>query len=190
MRSAPPSSPPLLLSLTVLVLQYERQQKSKEPERWIMHRRAAPAPSSGSSTPVPSSSTGANTNDGVSASALRSRMMANSSLGTGTSREGNAGPSKIRAVMKAGEQVGGKSKKGRFGHGQEGDDDEFDYEEDFQDDEEGIAKIDDLADEEETKELEVRLYPLFPSPPRLTRFSSAGTHPSRDARRGTPRRSP
>jgi transcription initiation factor TFIIF subunit alpha len=41
--------------------------------------------------------------------------------------------------------------------GMDQDDDEFDYEEDFQDDEEGIAKIDDMADEQEVKELEVSL---------------------------------
>lgn len=56
--------------------------------------------------------------------------------------------------------AGGGSSRGRRGPrkraGQDQDDDEFDYEEDFQDDEEGIAKIDDLADEDETRELEVR----------------------------------
>ncbi|BGP19045.1 transcription factor IIF subunit tfg1 [Rhodosporidiobolus nylandii] len=134
--------------------EYARQQKSKEPERWIMHRRAAPA-SSGSSTPRAASAgpsgTGSSANNAVSASALRSRMMANSALGSRLEPEEERGRSKIKTVVSAG--GGGKKKRG----GQDQDDDEFDYEEDFQDDEEGIAKIDDLADEEEAKELEERI---------------------------------
>lgn len=37
-------------------------------------------------------------------------------------------------------------------------DDEFEYEEDFQDDEEGIARVDDLVGEEEQKEIEVIIH--------------------------------
>lgn len=74
--------------------------------------------------------------------------------------------------------------------GQEQGDDEFDYDEEFQDDEEGIAKIDDLADEQETKELEVRVgrcwrpnlareadpsHFIFVMPPLHTRLRSAPT---------------
>ncbi|GAA5857331.1 hypothetical protein JCM8547_002223 [Rhodosporidiobolus lusitaniae] len=134
--------------------EYARQQKSKEPERWIMHRRAAPASSSGSSTPRASTS-GTNGSSAPSASALRSRMMANSAAGVRVdgADDGGDGRSRIRTVVKAGEALGGRQRRG----GQEQDDDEFDYEEDFQDDEEGIAKIDDLADEEETKQLEERI---------------------------------
>lgn len=68
----------------------------------------------------------------------------------------------MRTVMNSGrsgdnddDELRGRSKgKGRE-NGQEMEDDEFDYEEDFQDDEEGVATVDDLADEQETKELEV-----------------------------------
>lgn len=90
--------------------------------------------------------------------------------------------------------VGGRGGPKRRG-GQDQDDDEFDYEEDFQDDEEGIAKIDDLADEEETRELEVRRLPRLGSLPlssgsdlltmafSVCRTCVTGTYPSRDARR-------
>lgn len=89
---------------------------------------------------------------------------------------------------------GGRGGPRRRG-GQDQDDDEFDYEEDFQDDEEGIAKIDDLADEEETRELEVRRSSQ-PDTAFVLRFRLltmdilcscdlrlTGTHPTRDARR-------
>ncbi|GAA5828952.1 hypothetical protein JCM11251_004077 [Rhodosporidiobolus azoricus] len=130
--------------------EYARQQKSKEPERWIMHRRAAPTTSSGSSTPRTGSS---GANGGVSASSLRSRMVANAAAGTRADPDDSAGDdsrgrSKIKTVVSAGK---------RNAAGQHQDEDEFDYEEDFADDEEGIAKIDDLADEEEAKELEERI---------------------------------
>ncbi|GAA6012571.1 hypothetical protein JCM10207_009044 [Rhodosporidiobolus poonsookiae] len=139
--------------------EYLRQQKSKEPERWIMHRRAAPS-TSGSSTPRASTSGGANghvsgSGSGVNASALRTRMLANSQAGVrvdGADSTDERGGGKIKTVVKA-----GGAKGGRRGGGGEGSDDEFDYEEDFQDDEEGIAKIDDLADEAEAKELEDRI---------------------------------
>jgi transcription initiation factor TFIIF subunit alpha len=79
-------------------------------------------------------------------------MMAKSAVGTrvDNTEANERGRSKIKTVVSAG--GAGKKKRG----GQDQDDDEFDYEEDFQDDEEGIAKIDDLADEAEAKELEVR----------------------------------
>ncbi|GAA6035047.1 hypothetical protein JCM8097_002160 [Rhodosporidiobolus ruineniae] len=135
--------------------EYARQQKSKEPERWIMHRRAAPPSTSGSSTPQAS---GSNSNSGVSASALRSRMLNNSAVGTRVDASDGPptanGGKRIKTVVSAGGS-GGKKRRGGAGADQEHD--EFDYEEDFQDDEEGIAKIDDLADEEETKELEERI---------------------------------
>lgn len=53
------------------------------------------------------------------------------------------------------DEMGGRSKSKSRDKDQEMEDDEFDYEEDFQDDEEGVATIDDLADEQETKDLEV-----------------------------------
>ncbi|GAA5884993.1 hypothetical protein JCM6882_007185 [Rhodosporidiobolus microsporus] len=132
--------------------EYARQQKSKEPERWIMHRRAAPATSSGSSTPRPAPSSSAS-GGGVSASSLRSRMVANAAAGTRADGDDSAGDEGGRSKIKTVVAAGGKGNAA----GQHQDDDEFDYEEDFQDDEEGIAKIDDLADEEEAKELEERI---------------------------------
>ncbi|BGP37362.1 transcription factor IIF subunit tfg1 [Rhodotorula kratochvilovae] len=137
--------------------EYARQQKSKDPERWVMHRRiapAAPAAASGSgsgvATPAPRASTSSSNGGG----SLRSRMLANSAAGTRAPDSGGAAPGggrPLRAVITSG--AGG----GRGRRGADQGDDEFDYEEDFQDDEEGIAKIDDLADEQETKELEERI---------------------------------
>ncbi|KAK4701220.1 small nuclear ribonucleoprotein D1, partial [Phenoliferia sp. Uapishka_3] len=79
--------------------------------------------------------------------------------GGGRGGGGGGGRKRLRTVDKgtsggndddelSGRKMGGNEDQG---------DDEFDYEEDFQDDEEGIAKIDDMADEEETKELEERI---------------------------------
>ncbi|CEQ39045.1 SPOSA6832_00531 [Sporobolomyces salmonicolor] len=138
--------------------EYNRQQKSKEAERWIMHRRAAPPSTSGSSTPQPSATVSAS-QPSVSAAALRSRMMAKSAAGIRVDGADDVrGRPRVRTVISTGDGGNGaKGGKRRNRQEQEQGDDEFDYEEDFQDDEEGIAKIDDLADEEETKELEERI---------------------------------
>ncbi|GAA5867692.1 hypothetical protein JCM3774_003378 [Rhodotorula dairenensis] len=147
--------------------EYARQQKSKEHERWTMRRRAAPtsAPASGSATPR----AGTSGQTVATASSLRSRMLERSTVGTKPDPDGgdldDLGRPRIRTVISStsgGAGGGGSdSLRGRKGPrrrgGQDQDDDEFDYEEDFQDDEEGIAKIDDLADEEETRELEERI---------------------------------
>lgn len=90
---------------------------------------------------------------------LRDRMTARAAMGIkteGQSDDLRSGRPKIKFVISTsdGTRSGGR-RKVRGGGDQ--DDDEFDYEEDFQDDEEGIAKIDDLADEDETKELEERI---------------------------------
>lgn len=86
-------------------------------------------------------------------------MMARSAAGIKIDEDEDVrGKAKMKTVISTNDGTGTRSggrPKGRGGGDQ--DDDEFDYEEDFQDDEEGIAKIDDLADEEETKELEVSL---------------------------------
>ncbi|GAA6047711.1 hypothetical protein JCM3770_001738 [Rhodotorula araucariae] len=140
--------------------EYARQQKSKDPERWVMHRRIAPAaptsaPGSGAATPVPrASGSGSGGGGGGGGASLRSRMLANSAAGTrapGVGTDATAGRPQVRAVITSG-VAGGRGRRGA-----DQGDDEFDYEEDFQDDEEGIAKIDDLADEQETKELEERI---------------------------------
>ncbi|GAA5990655.1 hypothetical protein JCM10908_003173 [Rhodotorula pacifica] len=146
--------------------EYARQQKSKEHERWTMRRRAAPlsAPASGSATPR----AGPSGQSTASASALRSRMLERSTVGTKPDPDDgdvdDLGRPRIRTVISAtsgGAGGGNDNLRGGRGPrkrgGQDQDDDEFDYEEDFQDDEEGIAKIDDLADEEETRELEERI---------------------------------
>ncbi|KPV76889.1 uncharacterized protein RHOBADRAFT_51874 [Rhodotorula graminis WP1] len=69
--------------------EYARQQKSKDPERWVMHRRIAPPPGSAAAGATASSSSGASTPRGAaasssapSASSLRSRMLANSAQGS------------------------------------------------------------------------------------------------------------
>ncbi|GAA5963755.1 hypothetical protein JCM3765_006840 [Sporobolomyces pararoseus] len=159
--------------------EWNRQQKTKETERWVMHKRVAPpagassaASTSGDSTPQPSTSTSTsapsrpNSKGAKSSSArggsgggnLRDRMIARSAAGIKIDEDDDVrGKPKIKTVISTndgGTRSGGRA-KGRGGGDQ--DDDEFDYEEDFQDDEEGIAKIDDLADEDETKELEERI---------------------------------
>ncbi|GAA5901873.1 uncharacterized protein JCM6883_000423 [Sporobolomyces salmoneus] len=156
--------------------EWNRQQKSKETERWVMHKRVAPPPSaiaststSGDSTPQASTSAApARKNAKLSANRgggganggnLRDRMMARSAAGIKIDEDEDVrGKAKMKTVISTNDGTGTRSggrPKGRGGGDQ--DDDEFDYEEDFQDDEEGIAKIDDLADEEETKELEERI---------------------------------
>jgi len=128
-----------------------------------MHRRIAPPPGAAAAGATASSSSGASTprgaaasSSGPSASSLRSRMLANSAHGSRLDAADNAGGRpQVRTVISSGAGAGAGGSRGRGRAADQGDD-EFDYEEDFQDDEEGIAKIDDLADEEETKELEVR----------------------------------
>lgn len=87
-------------------------------------------------------------------------MMARSATGTRADAADvdERGRPRVRTVISAGGGEGGRGGGGGGGGGraQDQDADEFDYEEDFQDDEEGIAQIDDLADEDERKELEVR----------------------------------
>ncbi|GAA5925070.1 transcription factor IIF subunit TFG1 [Sporobolomyces koalae] len=153
--------------------EWNRQQKTKETERWVMHKRIAPAPStaptSGESTPQPSTSAtsvapargkkaGKNAKSARSEGTLRDRMIARSAAGIKIDEDDDTkGRPRIKSVISTndgGTRSGGRA-KGRGGGDQ--DDDEFDYEEDFQDDEEGIAKIDDLADEDETKQLEERI---------------------------------
>ncbi|GAA5871135.1 hypothetical protein JCM16303_001702 [Sporobolomyces ruberrimus] len=158
--------------------EWNRQQKTKETERWVMHKRIAPPPSTAStstdSTPGPSNSAPsapaptASSRKGKAAKpsssargggSLRDRMIARSAAGIKVDEDDDVrGRPKIKSVISTndgnGTRSGGRA-KGRGGGDQ--DDDEFDYEEDFQDDEEGIAKIDDLADEDETKELEERI---------------------------------
>lgn len=120
-----------------------------------MKRRLGPSNSaSGTSTPLPTGESSSSRSGPQvkressvpSAGTIRSRLLDNSVKASRTPDV--AGAPKMKSV------IGGGGR--RSGDGQEQDFDEFDYEEDFQDDEEGIAKIDDLADEEETKELEVR----------------------------------
>ncbi|KAG0665390.1 hypothetical protein C6P46_006837 [Rhodotorula mucilaginosa] len=155
--------------------EYARQQKSKEHERWQMRRRAAPisAPTSGSATPRAGPAGQASGGGPATASALRSRMLERSTVGTKPDPDDGGGDlddfdrPRIRTVISSTSGGGGGAAGGSGGvggrggpkrrGGQDQDDDEFDYEEDFQDDEEGIAKIDDLADEEETRELEERI---------------------------------
>jgi transcription initiation factor TFIIF subunit alpha len=98
-------------------------------------------------------------------SAIRSRLL-DKTLSIdrkAAAAERTTGRPKMRTVVTASRQgddddeLRGRSKGKSRDKDQEMEDDEFEYEEDFQDDEEGVATIDDLADEQETKELEVSL---------------------------------
>ncbi|KAK4046410.1 transcription factor IIF subunit tfg1 [Microbotryomycetes sp. JL201] len=127
--------------------EYERQQKAHETERWAMHKRTGIAtPSAGNAKPSKSAQP---------APDVRSRLLNRTeSVQRQAKASERANQPKMTTVVKSG-AAGAKTGKG--GRDQEQEDDEFDYEEDFQDDEEGVAKIDDLADEEDTKELEERI---------------------------------
>lgn len=127
----------------------------------MMHRRPGGSASTtpGSSATASSSSKGKRPAVPVAASNIRSRLLDKS---TSSARASVIHvPGKLRSVISgtAGDygddEMRGRKVKREGGMDQ--DDDEFDYEEDFQDDEEGIAKIDDMADEQEVKELEVSL---------------------------------
>lgn len=179
-----------LSTINLLILfshsQYNRQQKAQDAEgRWMMHKRTTVAsqkviaanPASGASTPVPSSSKPAKPLSKAAKAAaaaapappanIRSRLLDKSVLsGRRTSTGAGGARKKLRSVIKG--TSGGNDddelsgRRGKEEGGEQGDD-EFEYDEDFQDDEEGVAKVNDMADEDETKELEVRPFTLFPS---------------------------
>lgn len=110
----------------------------------MMHRRP------GGSTFVPSASTSVKASPVLPHPAdTKFKMLSRRTVGD--NRLQVPGGPTLRSVLNKSEGKGGK----RAGDAEQ-DDDEFDYNEEFQDDEEGIAKIDDMADEEETKVLEVR----------------------------------
>ncbi|SCV72546.1 BQ2448_4083 [Microbotryum intermedium] len=169
--------------------EYERQQKTHEAERWMMHKRnpnqvsssigQGSGPSSGAATPpIPLGDDGGlpplptdikrriKRETSAGPSTIRSRLLDRSELSgrrAGSEyRSAAAGRPKLKSVD-TGSRVENdddelyRRKRGDEGRGQEQDDDEFDYDEEFQDDEEGVAKIDDLADEQETKELDERI---------------------------------
>jgi len=145
---------------------YEQLQKSTEDQRWVMRKRVVTANAgagtgSGSATPNPPGAAGKGKGRAPEPQSIRERLLANSDkvarLAAAPETARRAG-NRMRLVNKgAGGGNGDDELRGRRGRGggDEQGDDEFDYEEDFQDDEEGIATIDDLADEAETKELEV-----------------------------------
>lgn len=141
---------------------YDQLQKSTEDQRWFMRKKIE---TSTSGTATPSAQPGAAAYKGKGRApepqSIRNRLLANSdrTVKQAAADRRRAGP-QMRSVIKGSGGGDGddemRGRKGRGGGGDEQGDDEFDYEEDFQDDEEGTAMIDDLADEEETKELEVR----------------------------------
>lgn len=117
-----------------------------------MHKRT------GVSTPTLAAAAAKSGKGGVPAPDVRSRLLNRTeAVQRQVKVQERADRPKMKTVVKGGgaQDMDGVRRKNRHGEGQEQDDDEFDYEEDFQDDEEGVAKIDDLADEEEAKELEV-----------------------------------
>ncbi|KAK4056226.1 transcription factor IIF subunit tfg1 [Microbotryomycetes sp. JL221] len=138
--------------------EYERQQKSHETERWAMHKRtgvAMPSAANIKTSSKPSTSQPTSSSGGP---AIRSRLLNRTEVAQREQKASDrAARTKMTTVVKGGGAESGRGRKGRSGQDQEQEDDEFDFEEDFQDDEEGVAKIDDLADEEETKELEERI---------------------------------
>ncbi|KAM0792768.1 hypothetical protein ACM66B_002541 [Microbotryomycetes sp. NB124-2] len=128
--------------------EYERAQKAHETERWAMHKRTGIATPSASNAKSNSKAQKAEPD-------VRSRLLTRTETVQRQAKASDrASQSRMTTVVKGG---GAGAKNGKGGRDQEQDDDEFDFEEDFQDDEEGVAKIDDLADEEETKELEERI---------------------------------
>lgn len=145
-----------LLNVRSLHTQYLRLQKSRDPERWLMHRRlGTPVASTSTAAAAPMTSAGIKSEFSSATpelvdvpravqSSARARMLKKSqSLASATSEDkfGRSGR-RFQTV------VGGRN------HTQG--DDEFEYEADFQDDEEGIAKLDDLVDQDEQKDIEVR----------------------------------
>ena len=151
--------------------QYEQLQKSTEDQRWVMRKRIETSNASGAATPAQGQAGAAGAKGkgrAPEAQSIRSRLLANSekvardAAAPETARKAGT---RMKLVNKGSGGGNGddelRGRRGRGGGDEQGDD-EFDYEEDFQDDEEGIATIDDLADEAETKELEVS------SPPDLS----------------------
>lgn len=125
--------------------QYTRQQRhDADPERWIMASRNAAAAAAAAKR------------EGTHERLLqKSRAKCESS-------EDAPSHARMRSVIKnddyddaEDDEQGAQRRRAR--PSQEQSDDEFEFEEEFADDEEGIAKIDDMADEEETKELEERI---------------------------------
>lgn len=139
----------------------------------MMHKKANASGSSTPSTSTPAPTSRRPSKPVAPAKNIRSRILDKSVLSLPAR---DAAKPKFRSVIKGSSNGTGDDelrgrKSGAGGRGQEQEDDEFDYEEDFQDDEEGIAKIDDLADEEETKEIEVRWFILSFLTRLLTYFS-------------------
>jgi transcription initiation factor TFIIF subunit alpha len=136
-----------------------------------MHRRLQASTATSNSIAEPSDATGTAPPSSTTikrettpnAFSIRSRLLTKSeSSGRQAADSKIVGRPKLRSVIKSegggngDDELRGRSSR-RTEETEDQGDDEFDYEEDFQDDEEGIAKIDDLADEEETKALEDRI---------------------------------
>lgn len=125
----------------------------------MMHKKSTASGSSTPSSTTPAVPTRRTSKPIVPPKNIRSRLLDKSVLSLPAR---DAAKPKFRSVIKGSsngtgdDELRGRKSSSAGGRGQEQEDDEFDYEEDFQDDEEGIARIDDLADEVETKEIEVR----------------------------------
>lgn len=110
-------------------------------------------------TPLPSSTSHtikrSNTPILPGSNGIRSRLLDN--IASNQARQQSLPvDSKFRTVVSAQAAGQSDSRRRESGRGEQSED-EFDFEEDFQDDEEGIARVDDLADEEAVKELEGRM---------------------------------
>lgn len=154
------------------ILQYNKLQKSHEPERWLMHQRVgaptsnAQASSSSSSASASASTSRIKSESSSSSSALSSSKGYGASISKKVTTGATSNSIRSRLLNKSGSaaaarssfQLPGRKFKTVVGSSENAQgDDEYDYEADFQDDEEGIAVIDDLVGEDEKKEIDVSL---------------------------------
>lgn len=138
--------------------QYIKLQKNQAPERWLMHKRT--------NTPIASTSTSSATTSAAPPSANATNRLKLRTKGESSSSRSKPAASSIRSRMLDKSNASNESKfsiPGRkfqtvvSGRDHAQGDDEHEYEADFQDDEEGIARQDDLVNEDDQKDIEVSL---------------------------------
>lgn len=124
--------------------------KNKDPERWLLRRRNGQGPSDATAAMFKSEREGS--------------LAPSGSLVHSSSQSYGPGGRRLKAVDSGADlfgdddddEGGDTKRRKRRDNGQEGDLDELDFEEDVQDDDE---KMEPDADDEEAKELEVRIFP-------------------------------
>jgi transcription initiation factor TFIIF subunit alpha len=122
-----------------------KMQKNKDPERWLLYHRNGQGPSTATSAIFKAEAEG--------------RILTNGSLVYSAEQSLGPGGRKLKTVdsgrdLFGDDDDGDVKRKRRKDDGADGDIDEQVYEEDFADDEE---KMEEDGDEEEAKELEVRI---------------------------------